>query len=183
MFKLGHIVEGEWVEYSHPAVFEHQTTDSGTARLRLGIPGGDVEIVRSLARCMEQPYYILYVLLTPRGEGNAGRYQSPLVDGVQLDAFLSQYADYFRSDGRFALWIHSPSLQATLAWDHHNLLYAYGPLPRFEEALRAIGFTPGQASMSVPHAHNYHSECDTDAAAILVHFDWRRSELQPGDDD
>jgi len=183
MFKLGQFVQGEWVEYSHTAVFEHHTTDSGTARLRIGVPAGDVEILRSLTRCMEQPYYILYVLLTPRGEGDAGRYQSPLVERAQLDAFLSRYADYLRSDGRFALWVHSPTSQATLVWDHHNLLYAYGPLPRFEETLRAMGFAPGQASMSVPHAHNYHPECDADAAAILAHFEWRHSELRPGDDD
>ena len=181
MFKLGQFVQGEWVEHSHPAVFARRTLSDGSARLDVGVPGGDVEVVRSLTRCMEPPYEILYVLLTTRGEDHIGRYQGPPIDRTQLDAFLSRYETYFRSDGRFALWIYTP--QAMLVWDHHNLLYTYGALPCFEETLRSMGFAPGHLSIPAPHSHNYHPECDADATAILAHFDWRRSELRPGDDD
>src|SRR5688572_11125846 len=130
MFKLGQFVQGDWVEYSHAAVFERQTMNDGSARLKVGVPAGDVEVPRQLTRCMEPPYEILYVLLMPRGEGNASRYQGPPIELAQVDAFLSRYETYFRSDGRFALWIYTP--RAMLIWDHHNLLYAYGPLSGFE---------------------------------------------------
>jgi hypothetical protein len=180
MFKLGRFVQGEWVEHSHPAVFDRQTMNDGAARLKVGVPAGDVEVPRRLARCMEPPYEILYVLHS-RAMGDIGRHQSPPIERGELDAFLSQYRVYLKSDGRFALWIYTP--QAMLVWDHHNLLYAYGPLSCFEDALRSMGFAPGQLSIPAPHAHNYHPECDADAAAILAHFDWRRSELRPGDDD
>lgn len=180
MFKLGQFVQGEWVEHSHPAVFTRRTLSDGSARLDVGVPGGDVEVVRSLTRCMEPPYEFLYVLHTSRGEGDTGRYQSPPIERGEFDAFLSRYQSYLRSDGRFALWIYTP--QAMLVWDHHNLLYAYGPLSCLEDALRSMNFAPGPLSIPVPHQHNYRPECDADAAAILAHFDWRHSELKPGDD-
>ncbi len=181
MFKLGQFVEGEWVEHSHPAVYARRTLSDGSVRLDIGVPGGDIDVVRSLTRYMEAPYEILYVLLTTRGMDRIGRYQSPSIDRVKLDSFLTTYGTYFRSDGRFALWIYTP--QAMLVWDKHNLLYAYGPVSDFENALRSMGFRPGKLSIPVPHAHNYHPECDADAAAVLAHFDWRHSELKPGDDD
>ena len=180
MYKLGQFVQGEWVEHLHPALFARRSLSDGSVRLDVGVPGGDVEVMRSLTRCMEPPYEILYVLLTTRSEDEVGRYQGPPIDRTQLDVFLSRYATYFRSDGRFALWIHTP--QAMLVWDHHNLLYAYGPLSRFEDALRSLGFAPGELSIPVPHQHSYRPECDADATAILAHFDWRHSELRPGDE-
>jgi hypothetical protein len=180
MYKLAQFVEGEWVEHSHPAAFEYRMLSDGSARLEVGVPAADVEIPRQLSRCMEPPYEILYVLHTSRGEGDMGRYQSPPIERAGLDAFLSRYQTYLRADGRFALWIYTP--QAMLVWDHHNLLYAYGALPCFEQTLRSMGFTPGRLSIPAPHSHNYHPECDADAGAILAHFDWRRSELRPGDD-
>ena len=181
MFKLGQFVQGEWVEYSHAAVFERQTMNDGSLRLKVGVPAGDIEVPRQLTRCMEPPYQMLYVLHTSRGEGDMGRYQSPPIERAEFDAFLSRYQAYLRADGRFALWVHTP--QAMLVWDHHNLLYAYGPLPAFEDALRSMGFAPGRLSIPVPHQHSDRPECDADAAAVLAHFDWRHSELQPGDDD
>jgi hypothetical protein len=182
MFKLGYFVKGEWSEYSHPPVFKRQLTSANTTRLDVGVPGGDVAVLGKLTGCMEPPYHILYVLVVPRGEGDAGRYQSPLVDRGQLASFLARYEAYLKSDGRFALWVHSQSSQATLVWDRHNLIYAYGPLACFEEALTSIGFTPGSLTIPTPHEHHYRQECDADAAAIMSHFGWRYSELRPGDD-
>jgi hypothetical protein len=182
MYKLGQFVEGEWMEYSHAAVFERRAMKDGTARLEAGVPAGDVAVIRQLTRYMEPPFEILYVLLVSRGKGDLiGRYQSPPIERAHLDAFLSRYEGYFKSDGRFTLWIYTP--QSMLVWDKHNLLYAYGPVSDFENALRSMGFTPGRLSIPVPHAHNYHPECDADAGAILAHFEWQRSELRPGDDD
>jgi hypothetical protein len=183
MFKLGQFVDGEWIEYSHPPVFFRQMMRGNVECLNVGVPGGDVEVLRTLVGCTEPPYYVLYVLLITRGEGQLGRYQSPWLDRDQLNSFLTRYQGYFSSDGRFALWVHSRASNATLVWDHHNWLYAYGPLSCYEERLRAIGFGPGSLKIPVPHQHSYRQECDADAAAIMAHFDWSHSELQPGDDD
>jgi hypothetical protein len=34
------------------------------------------------------------------------------------------------------LWIHSPEAGATVVWDRHDLLYAYGPLERIGAVLK-----------------------------------------------
>lgn len=183
MHKLGQCKDGKWTEYSHPPIFERRTTATGVERLDIGVPGGDVDVLRTLARCAEPPYDILYVLLVPRGEGQAGRYQSPQVYREDLDAFLTRYGNYVRSDGRFSLWVHSASSKATLVWDRRNIIYAYGPLPHFEHELGSIGFRPGSIKIPAPHEHHYRQEYDADAAAILSHFEWHQSPLQPGDDD
>jgi hypothetical protein len=179
-YRLGQFVNGSWVEYSHPPVFE-QPTGTEPARLAVGVPNGDADVLRTLAGCTEPPYHLLYVLVVPRGEGNPGRYQSPLLEREETVAFLERYADFFRADGRAHLWLYSPSSKATLVWDRHNILYAYGPLPCFEEKLRALGFHPGTVGIPAPHEHHYRQVCDADAASILGRYEWRYSELRPED--
>ena len=183
MYRLGHLIEGSWCEHSHPPVFERRIKGGNITRLEVGVPASDVNVLRTLARCTEPPYYLLYVLVVPRGEAKAGRYQSPLLHDQQMDTFLTRFAAFFRSDGRCNLWVHSPSSNATLVWDRHNLIYAYGPAGRFEERLVPMGFRPGALKIPAPHEHYYRQECDADATAIMSHVDWRYSELQPGDDD
>lgn len=183
MYRLGQWRDGEWVEYSHQPIFERRTTRTNVARLDVGVPGSDLDVLRALMRCTEPMYYILYVLLVPRGEGKVGRYQSPSVNRQELDSFLSRYENYFRADGRFSLWVHSPSSEATLVWDRHNIVHAYGPLSCFEKELGSIGFRSGSLTIPAPHEHHYRQEFDADAAAVMAHFQWRQSELEPGDDD
>jgi hypothetical protein len=180
MYRLGQFVNGSWVEYSHPPVFERPAANE-SARLAIGVPNGDADVLRTLVGCAEPPYHILYVLVVPRGEGNPGRYQSPLLEHQEVDAFLGRYADFFRADGRAHLWLYSPSSKATLVWDRHNILYAYGPLPCFEEKLGSLGFHPGALKIPAPHEHHYRKECDADGASILGRFEWRYSELRPED--
>jgi hypothetical protein len=182
MFRLGHLVEGEWEEYSHPAHFERQMTTGNFQRLKVGVPAGDIDVLQNLMLCTEPPFYVLYVLIVPRGEGEAGRYQSPLVERREVDAMLDRYKIYLRSDGRFHLWVHSQTSRATMVWDHHNIIYAYGPLDCYEKRLTATGFQNGPLTIPVPHHHAFRRECDHDAEEMLSHFEWRYSELQSGDD-
>lgn len=183
MYRLGQFLEGSWVEYSHPPVFQLMRTDSNIELLKIGVPGGDIAVAQALLRCLDGPFYVLYVLVVPRGEGDTGRYQSPLVDWDQVDALLNRFQDYLRSDGRFHLWFHDPAARATIVWDRHNIIYAYGPLAEYERCLSALGFQNGLVRIPAPHEHHYRNEFDIDARAMLAHFDWRHSDLQPSDDD
>jgi len=52
MYKLGHEVDGEVVEHSHPARFIRQTVapgEPGRSRLTIGVPGGDPAVLAALA--------------------------------------------------------------------------------------------------------------------------------------
>ncbi|GAA5784583.1 hypothetical protein YWS52_09020 [Chitiniphilus shinanonensis] len=178
--KLSHAIAGSWEPYSHPAVYNVSSVDEDR-RIVAGVPGGDPIPFTRLVSCLEPPYFLLYVLHTPRGEGDAGRYQSPAVSSEQFHEFMSRFGNYLSSDSRFDIWAHSPVEQATVVWDRHNQLFAYGPLTRLSSELDAIGFTPGEASIPFPHQHHYREEFDADARALLESFAWAYSPLRPED--
>jgi hypothetical protein len=176
MHKLGIQQDGNWVAHFHQAVFET------THRIVAGVPGGDSSVFRKLVECVAPPYYLLYVLHTPRGEAAPGRYQSPSLTLPEVQAFLARFSAFLSADARYDLWAHSPSENATVVWDRHNLLFAYGPLDRYAAALGSMGFTNGQASVSAPHEHYYRGELDPMARELMAAFDWSFSPLRPGDE-
>jgi hypothetical protein len=174
MYRLGHVVEGEWAAYNHPPVFE-QLTD----RIVAGVPGGDPSLLIRMVECLEPPYYLLYVLHTPTGEGLPGRYQSPAISLSDVKDFLSDFAPYFAGDGRFDLWALAPSDKATVVWDRHNRMFCYGPLERYAEKLVSMGFGEGDPTIPAPHAHHYRFPIA--AQEVLAAFDWLHSPLRPED--
>ena len=181
-FKLGHLQGDIWKEHSWPPIFDFEMLSDVTERLIIGVPAGDSTVIRRLTEQLEPPYFILYLLHTPRGEGEPGRYQSPELDRSNLIVFLDRFANFLSSDARFDLWIHSIQEHATLVWDRHNILYAYGPLDKFSSALLSLGFQRGKPKVSFIHQHHYRKEFDQDAAEVLKYFAWSRSPLRPGDE-
>lgn len=182
VYKLGHMVEGREVEHSYPAIFRLPTADSPYSRILVGVPNSDPNVLLKLARCIDGPFFLLYILHTPRGEADEGRYQSPKLTFDDLASFIEDFRPFLSKDGRFDLWVHSPSSKATLAWDRHNLLYAYGPLECYEATLRAEGFMPGEPTEPAPHAHYYHAELDDLAAKVIARFDWVKTPLREEDE-
>jgi hypothetical protein len=180
LYRLGHQTDQGWCEHSHPAVYE-LPLDNASQRIVATVPGSNPEVVLQLAQCLEEPLCLLYILHTPRGAGEAGRYQSPALSAAEVREFFAEFAPLLTGDGRFDLWISSPGQKATLAWDRHNLLYAYGPLDAFAQRLDAMGFSVGVPTLP-PHSHHYRVELDDLASRLLAHFTWTHSPLRPGDE-
>jgi hypothetical protein len=181
MKKLSHFVEAEWREHSFPPLYASDVVRE-TPRLVAGIPSGRPEVFERLASCLAPPYFLLYVLHTPRGEGEPGRYQSTEISAGKFRSFMARFGTYLSNDARFDIWLHSPSENATLVWDRHNQLFAYGPLDRLAVELRALGFIEGRCEVPAPHQHHYRAEHDTDAAELLSWSSWRHSPLRPEDE-
>ncbi|BCD88105.1 hypothetical protein PSm6_45120 [Pseudomonas solani] len=181
MYKLGHLVDGEWAPYRHPAVFSLPDAEAHQ-RVVVGVPGSDPEVILRLARCLEEPLLLLHILHTVRGEAEPARYQSPELSCSEVEAFIREFRPFLANDSRFDLWVHSPSQQATLAWDRHDMLYAYGPLDDYVNALRELGFTEGEPQLPVPHAHNYHAAFDGMSREVVEWCDWWKSPLRPEDE-
>lgn len=169
------------MEHSFPPVLRRNTTESGVTRITAGVPSGEDAVFSRLVCATEPPYQLLYVLHTPRGEGEAGRYQSPALDASQLRDFLLKYRDLLRYDSRFDLWGRSAQDQATVVWDRHSILYAYGPLDLFESELRSMGYSDGDVAATFPHTHHYRAELDHLAKNLLACFDWTVTPLRPED--
>lgn len=183
MFKLGIPTGRDWdcTEHSHPPVYKIR---SGTGRRKIlaTAPGSDPLIFKHLAQCLTSPLYLLYVLHTPCGEGQPGRYQSPEMSHEEFREFVGRFDRFLRADARFDLWVYSLADQATIVWDRHNLVHGYGQVDCMTEALRALGFEAGQPTIPSPHVHNYHASLDGDARDILTHVGWARTPLKPEDE-
>ncbi|CAN5652732.1 hypothetical protein BH10PSE14_BH10PSE14_01670 [soil metagenome] len=181
MFKLGHQIDGDWQEYSHPAVFSVAQTSGGREKVLTTAPGSDAAIFTTLAALLTPPFFLLYVLHTPRGEGLPGRYQSGEIGLEEVEEFLRRHADLLRRDARFDLWLYSVTDQATIIRDRHDLIHAYGPTASFVAALHRLGFAAGAPTIPAPHEHHYHAACDEQSRAVLAN-DWRYSSLRPEDE-
>lgn len=171
-----------WKAYSHPRTFMTEITNNGSSRLVVGVPDGDSSIFAKLVDCLEPPCFLLYILHTPRGEGEPGRYQSPSINFDELHSFLDRFSDFFVADARYDLWAYSPSEKATVVWDRHNLIYAYGPIEQFCSTLKSLGFDSGTPGISFPHQHHYREEFDFDAKELLSTFEWSYTPLRPEDE-
>ena len=183
MRKLTLDLNGNELEQSSPAVFEIRTMSTGATRIVLSVPNEQVDLLRRLAELLPSPFYVLYILHTPRGEGETGRYQSTELSLHELSDLLSRYASFFSSDGRHDLWIYSPRSGRTLVWDRHNLLFAEGQsLDDVREALVGLGFNEGLVEPLGAHFHHYRAEFDNDAASLLNEIDWHRTPLRPEDE-
>jgi hypothetical protein len=182
MHKLSHLQGSEWVAHSHRPNYALPEKSAQLQCLTAAVPSGDSVVFERLVASLQAPYLLLYVLHTPRGEGEPGRYQSPELSRSELHAFIAQFGAYLSADARFDLWAYSPEEQATVVWDRHNQLFAYGPLGRFVSELRALGFEEGKVEVPVPHQHHYRAECDVLAKELLCAQPWSHSPLHPEDE-
>lgn len=177
MTKISQLAGKEWVDYPPRSVF---VVEDG--RIFGQVAGGDVRVFAGLAASLAAPVMLLYVLHTPRGEAAAGRYQSSPLDMPALQAFLAGFASFLSADARFDIWVHSPGDAATVVWDRHNHLFAYGPLDRHAAELEALGCEQGPLASLGVHRHYYREACDPLARALIDAFDWTYSPLRPEDE-
>src|SRR3954464_14668934 len=117
--------------FAYGNVFSRQTI-GGTPRLRIALDGEHDTAVRALVGRLHGPFQLLYVLHTTRTGAPLGRYQSPELDAEAILEFLEEFGPFLTEDSRHDIWLHSRADNATIVLDRHNLIYAYGPLDRFE---------------------------------------------------
>ena len=183
MRKLTLELNGNEIDQSPAFVFEVQVMKAGTRRVVAFVPDGQADLIQRLSTLLPEPFYVLYVLHTPRGEGEPGRYQSTELSREDLDRFLTRYRLFFAGDARHDLWVYSPGSGRTLVWDRHNMLFAEGE--RLDDVIAALGeqgFEEGVVQPLANHVHHYRPEYDGDAASLLAAFDWHRKPLRPEDE-
>jgi hypothetical protein len=185
LFKFG-IPEGPDREilYAHADVWAMQET-SGPRRLAVGPAAHHVRLLQYLLGVMSEPFGLLYVLVVPRSDEPAGRYQSPYpLSKPDLLAFLNRFEQFLESDARHNLWVASIGEPNLLVYDKHELIYAYGQLDGFKKILntQAIVEVP-EITIPSPHIHYYHQEYDEEERRLLGYWNWMRSPLREQDDE
>lgn len=183
MRKMTLELDGKELDQSSHFIFEKQITKTGTRRVVAFVPDERAGLLQQLSALLSEPFYVLYILHTPRGEGEPGRYQSAELSREELDRFLARYRSFLADDARHDLWVYSPGSGRTLIWDRHNNLFAEGePIDDVIAALRQQGFEDGILPPLGDHIHRYRSEYDGEAASLLAEFDWYRTPLRPEDE-
>ena len=153
-------------------------------RLKIGASAKGIELLLQLSDCLPPPFFCLYVLVISRSNEVAGRYQSPLlVNMVELTDFLLDFKKVFETDGRHHVWVSSPETGATLVYDRHNVIYAYGQLEEFAARLRGLGYVEQEFDLPFPHAHSYLAENDNAVEELLHYWDWQHFPLQEADEE
>jgi hypothetical protein len=172
------------VPYEYPDEWSIEQT-TGPSRLVIAAGGRQADLLRALCAVMEEPFYLLYVLVVPRDCGEPGRYQSPeQLSKEDVLGFLNRFEKFLESDGRHHLWIKSIGEPDLLVYDRHNLIYAYGRLDDFKKILTTRALAEGpKAKIPSPHVHCYNAKYDDDCRALLGHWNWQRSPLREQDDD
>lgn len=174
---------GAWIRPVFRKEFCLERMSSGGYRLYFTTDNGFVSLVLSLSEAMVEPFYFLYVLIVSRrAEHDEARYQSPELSREKLRSFLSYNTNFFEQDGRHNLWIHSPTNNATIVYDRHQIGYAYGPMEIFKSILEKneLKEVP-DIKRYIPHAHCYHAEFDDEETSVIKTFEWRKSPLREQD--
>jgi hypothetical protein len=182
--KFGHLVSGDDVDFTYPNVWAQEVT-TGPDRLVIAPSGQYIDLLIEMLSVMEGPFGFLYVLVVPRGEKGAGRYQSPEPLSLnEVRTFLERYRDFFEGDGRHMLWVASTCSSSMLIYDRHDVIYAYGELENFKPILsRRFISEVSSIKLPVPHCHRYHARYDSEEAEILSSRNWRFSSLRDSDED
>jgi hypothetical protein len=178
--KLSTLDGSDWVANRYERVWWRQAT-AGPTRVVAAVSEQRIDVVLQMAAHLSGPFLLLWVLHTPCGGSQPGRYQSTPLTGEELRDLLRKYTPLFEEDGRSDLWVHSKEPPATIVLDHHDLIYAYGPLDAFVGELSARGFVEGSVAIPSPHAHEYRAECDDLERALAIECDWDVTALRPED--
>jgi hypothetical protein len=181
-WKLGTVRVGEDVAWRYEPSYARQVV-GGVERLVIAPSAAPVALLRELLALLPEPLWVLYVLITPRSEAPAGRYQSaePHLRPEVL-TLLDRFEDYLTQDGRHNIWLAAPPA-GQLVLDRHEVIYAYGPLAEIVARLKEKAFAEvATIRLPVPHSHHFHEEFDADERKFLTHWEWVQSELQETDD-
>ena len=149
----------QWLPHDYSKVYAHEKITSAP-RLRLAASRDGTRLLRDLTQPLAEPFMLLYVLVVPRGGSEFGRYQSGELSRAELEVLFQQFGHFWDSDGWHNVWVRS-SDDGMLVYDRHNIIYAYGPLERFESALAELGYAiTSSLSLDFVHQHSYHQEFD-----------------------
>ena len=154
-------------------------------RLKIGLRGGQSTVLRVLGAALTPPYRLLYLLHTSLTTSPLGRYESPDLDGPDLENFCRQFGAFIAEDARHDVWLQSLPDGGPVVIDRYNMVYAYGPLDRIASILRKGGVVevaPWAApSVPYPHALHYHPEFNALETEVLAALPWIRKPLRDTD--
>ncbi|MCA8832643.1 hypothetical protein [Hymenobacter pini] len=170
--------------YNYGEIYQLEETENYT-RLEIGASTDQVQMMLELSACLDAPYFVLYVLVTPRdGMSVSGRYQSPPIESrTALVDFFLDFKEPIETDGRHHVWIGNANNDGLIIYDKHNVIYAYGPIDKYLTVLLNQGYKQEEFDFPYPHGHHFHNENDVAIRELLAYWDWQQFPLVAGEDE
>ena len=166
------LADNSFVDNEYGKIYEKEIYP-GYSRLKIGADENQIDLMLSLCRNLNPPYFILYVLVVSRAEYEQGRYQSGIIESISdVEIFLNEYREFLETDGRHHIWIGTADNSGLIIYDQHNVIFCYGDLDAQALLLHNNGFKEVAFSFPVPHAHRYNEANDKFEAKLLQHWDW-----------
>lgn len=179
--KFESLISDQWVQHRYLKVFSREKT-AQSDRLKIAASEDGVRTMLQLAESLGEPFTSLYVLIVPRGGSAEGRYQSPWMNRSELSTLLIRLSNFLEQDGRHHLWLFSDRDKATLVYDQHNVIFAYGPIETYINILKQAGYSEtDKLPFPAPHAHQYHASFDEEERQLTQDPKWKHSPLRFGD--
>jgi len=176
MFKLGNCIHEKTFEHHYSNAYIFENTPQAT-RLKVSLSNSHITTLIQLIEKMNGPFFLLYILHTPRTTSEGARYQSPKLSKEETVLLLQTYRDYLETDGRHDIWIYAPESDTTLVYDRHNLIFLYGLNIPQTEFVQKICAPVRAIKIPAPHKHFYHARYDGAEKTILKHIAWHKSPL------
>ena len=181
-FKFGRLQDTETVPFPYPNIWDVEK-GSNYERLVIAPSSNQIDLLLDLTRILPEPFGILYVLIVSRTNHEAGRYQNPQpASRIEMESFLKDFRRFFENDARHHIWVSSLPSSATLVYDNHNVIYAYGQLEKFKHVLASQGLNQGEVRFPVPHTHNYNPMFDSEENRVLSYWKWKQLPLADSDE-
>ena len=181
-FKFGHSQGAETVPFFYSNIWNVEQTPA-YERLVIAPSSSQIDLLLELTRVLPEPFGILYVLIASRANHERGRYQNPQpISRIEMESFLKDFRSFLEKDARHHVWVASLPGSATLVYDNHNVIYAYGPLQKFKRVLAAQAFSQGKVTFPVPHTHNYNPMFDAEENRVLSYWQWKQFPLADSDE-
>lgn len=180
MVKLACHINDILQEYHYSNIY-HIEKNSNCERIHLGLNKSHIDTILSLIAALTGPFYILYVLHTPRAKNEAGRYQSQELSYEEISYLLNRFKVFLEKDARHDIWIHSHITNTTIVYDRHNLIYLYGFTEKHIKAIVEKEVRKGNISIPYPHEHYYNAEYDNFETEIINEYQWIKTPLRDED--
>lgn len=170
---------GEFLKFEYENIYEKDGS-----RLIVAPRINQIDVMLDLVKFLRPPFIVLYVLQVGNEEIVPGRYElDQSFSYEELTRFFRRFRDFFENDGRHHIWVRSDASDATLVYDQHNVIYAYGPLDEFEKVCMRNGLSQGNVEIPFPHVHAFQARFDDELVALLSEWTWIRSDLVEGVDE
>ena len=170
---IGKLFEvGGRAPYRHSKIWLREEVDD-TERLRIGVGTGTIALLEALAAPLREPLFLVVVMRVPQ-QVEAGRWESIPLTHPEFHRFTERYGQLFEDDARAQLWVGELDGIGMLVLDEHDLIYAYGPLLRFEQVLVEHDYLPGDPQVPQPHEHRYSRQFNELESRLRRLWPWSR---------